>query len=305
MNTLKLQITPVIIETLGLTEKESTQLAQIKIEGRVLTPAEARSLWDKNTENRKFRKSQGLFFSREIASGRFRCNGETIILDEFGNPMQGQHRIWGCMEANRAIFCIVVSGVPREWFGTIDNCVIPRTAGDVLETPQAKSVGAALRHIYRYLNAEYFQGGTKLSNTQIQSLFAAFPGIIESVRICSPATPIIRSVAVSSGLHFLFSHIDSELADQFIGSIASGENLQKGTAIYAVRERLVANSMSTAKLPMDYIAAFLIKSWNAHRRNDSVELIKFAIGKEPFPMIEGLPAGIYDVLKNATSTQNT
>jgi hypothetical protein len=65
--------------------------------------------------------------------------------------------------------------------------------------------------------------------------------------------------------------------------------LEEESPWYILRERLVANSLSKAKLTKPYMMALCIKAWNIARRGGKAKLVRWrekGDSAEPFPVIQ-------------------
>ena len=80
-----------------------------------ITPELAAKYLKQNTDNyRKLSRSVVKRYAEDILAGRWEINGETIVFNEDGVLVNGQHRLAAIIMANRAIVTIVVRGVSRD-----------------------------------------------------------------------------------------------------------------------------------------------------------------------------------------------
>ena len=87
-----------------------------------ITPEKAADYLEKNTKrNRKVANRRVHLFARDMASGRWVSNGEPIIFDKSGELIDGQHRLLAIIEAGIPVKMLVVRGVPKKAFETIDQ----------------------------------------------------------------------------------------------------------------------------------------------------------------------------------------
>lgn len=77
--------------------------------------------------------------------------------------------------------------------------------------------------------------------------------------------------------------IDEKKADAFWTAFVSGENLNRQSPIYCLRERFIKSKSAVAKLPMDIMVALGIKAWNAYRKGETRRSIAYDPSREEFP----------------------
>jgi hypothetical protein len=92
------------------------------------------------------------WLSGQMKAGRWRANGEPIILDERGRLLDGQHRLYAAIRANLPLETLVVRGVSRDTFPTIGTGR-SRRVPDVLsiqEETQCNHLANALGWMFKY-----------------------------------------------------------------------------------------------------------------------------------------------------------
>jgi hypothetical protein len=260
----------------------------ITVKQQVITPEVARRMLDLNTNNRPLRKSHVEHLSREMKLGRWKVNGDTICLNG-SRLIDGQHRLAACVESGCSFETLVVSGVDSDVFDTKDVGK-KRTASDTLSVRgeiNTALLAATLALVERYMTGRIL---SKLSftNIEVEQALNKYPGVRESVYRSKNRTRLAPGSVVAA-CHYLFSQIDAEQADQFMGDIIGGHNLSPHDSVYMLRERLMNNAISKAKLKPEYIMALFIKTWNARRTGKMLrQLIYRTEGKTPeqFPIAQ-------------------
>ena len=76
-----------------------------------ITPYKALLLLESNTRNRKMRKERVDMYTRDMREGRWRTNGESIVVTESGVLVDGQHRLQAVVNSGITVQ-MVVSTVP-------------------------------------------------------------------------------------------------------------------------------------------------------------------------------------------------
>lgn len=73
-----------------------------------------------------------------MKDGKWRLNGEPIIVDDQGCCVNGYHRLSACIEAGVPFRTLLVTGVPHETWTTVDTGKV-RSAGDVFQIDGIKN----------------------------------------------------------------------------------------------------------------------------------------------------------------------
>ena len=254
-----------------------------------ITPEWAqKTLDEKNTGNRPMNKSHVKALAKEMLRGTWKVNGDTICLNG-SKLIDGQHRLAAVALSGVPITSLVVEGLPSDVFDTKDVGK-RRSAADTLGTrgeQNACRLAASLVMIDRYVTCRMGRS-VEYSNTEIEELLEKYPEARNSVQT-STATKGLIFPSVLDACHYLFSRKDPELADEFVAKVLRGTGLEEGTPWYVLRERLVSNSLSKAKLSRTYMMALCIKAWNHARAGNKVKALRWREdGKavESFPVVQ-------------------
>jgi hypothetical protein len=74
--------------------------------------------------------------------------------------------------------------------------------------------------------------------------------------------------------HYIFSRIDSVMADLFIERLSTGENVQKDSPMSLLRSKLIDNYTSPRKFDRAYIFGLIIRAWNAERKGRQLKQLR-------------------------------
>lgn len=248
-----------------------------------ITPDIARMYLAKNTRNRPLNMRAVKKYADAIKRGEWKLNGETIKMND-DVLIDGQTRLHAIITAGLPIQTYVIKGLTSDVFDSIDIGNI-RTTPDIFslmgESYCAK-MSSALIMVDKYLT-----GRVSTSNSytvqQMKKLLEDHPNIRFSCRDVKDTKRII-SPSLLTACHYLFSKMDEELANNFVNKLITGAGLVEGDPIYVLRERLINNNLSKAKLKRDYLMAIVIKSWNALRTNTELKTLRY-MENESFPLI--------------------
>jgi len=103
-----------------------------EIERVKITPKMAMDLLEHNTLNRPLSDGHVKRLAQQIIDGKWKYNGDTIKVSKDGAILDGQHRLWAVIEAKRPIETVIIRGIARDAFATIDTTRRLRSGGDVL-----------------------------------------------------------------------------------------------------------------------------------------------------------------------------
>lgn len=264
----------------------------------MLTPeAAALLLKNHNFKNRGLKKHQKYFLQRQIEGGKFVYNGETIIVGDNGQILNGQHRLAACVASGKAIEVLMVFGVPEAAFVTLDQGA-RRGGSDVLAIEGHKNcsvLAGTLRQIDNYYKDAIGKArGTgpagedgRGDNSFTLRLLERYPGVEESVAAMKAIR--ITPPSVASALHYLFSQVDDEQAKEFCEVVLNGYKPDTtygsaGRAAGMLREWLV-RAATGSKTPPWVIANVWIKAWNAGRTGELPKLLTWKDGIDKPVMI--------------------
>lgn len=259
----------------------------MKAEIKTITPEWAKFvLENKNNHNRGMNQNHIARLSKEIVAGRWKINGDTICLNG-QRLIDGQHRLAAVVKTGIPIRSFVIEGISSDVFDTKDVGK-RRSASDTLSVRGETStvrLSAALIMVDRYLTGRA-DVATSYSNTEIEELLEKYPTIRSSIKADHKLCVGLIQVSVIDACHYLFSRKDPELAEEFVRKITKGIGLTEGDPLYILRERLLRNSISKAKLNKVYIFALCIKAWNATRVGSKIRSLRF---RESGNAIESFP----------------
>lgn len=257
----------------------------IKVE--TITPEMAIELLQLNTKNRPLNQRHVETLVTEIKEGRWQLNGESIKLNGT-RLLDGQHRLTAVAMSGKPIQSLVIRGVNTDAFDTID-LNRRRNGGDVLSIAgeeNATGLAATLQVIHAYRTGQ-FNKSYRLPATKMQEELQMFPGCRKSVTMAHQKGSLMP-VSVAAGFHYLGSLVSPEIADRFLDDLVTGAGLSFGDPVLLLRNRLIENRRSKARLQKRYIAALTIKTLNARLSGSEPKVLRWS-ATEDFPDIVGLP----------------
>jgi hypothetical protein len=254
-----------------------------------ITPQMAAQWLDANTRNRRISVMHVQALMREMKAGRWKVNGDMIRRCENGDLLDGQHRLTAGVRSGVTFKSWVMDGVPEDVFPTIDIGK-HRSAADTLSSlgeRNARDLAATLILIDRYMTGRALVK-IDYSNAEMEGLLLKYPDANESIVSTANRTPLLLP-SVMNCCHYLFSKKDAVMTAEFLEKICKGIGLEDGDPWYVLREKLMANHMSKAKMPKEHMWALCIKAWNFAREGKRIAVLRLSIenGKlTQFPVVQ-------------------
>lgn len=264
-----------------------------RLETVVLTPEKATELLEHNGLNRPLGDLHVKRIAAQIIAGKWRFNGDTIKVADTGDVLDGQHRLWAIIEAKKPVETIVVYGIAREAFSTIDTLRKPRSGGDVIalngHARHRNIIAGALSWLIRWQRkvlVEYKAPQNKIENSDIEEAFAENPKIIQAVetaqRLRGLANPSIMAF-----FYYVLINRDAELADRMIATLENPAGVSVNDPFFRLRTYFTADHHNK-KDPLVTIA-IAIKAANAASADEKVKVLNWRNqGKaaEAFPALK-------------------
>ena len=282
-----------------MNKKSSQSTAEVTIALEEISPPVANELLRGNAHNRHIRQSRVDQYARDMKAGKWLPVGEPIHIDPKGTIGNGQHRLLAIVQSGKTVTIPVIRGLALGAQDVTDQG-LKRRFSDVLklhyDEQNVSTLAAAIRqlHIYRVTCQLGTTGG---------GLAATTPSIAELLRTYQRNRRISESIAwasrlknggirispgIATALHFIFSEINAEDADEFFSRLADGGNLSEGDPIWLTRRRLIGPDRPQWPKAQ---AALLIKAFNLWRRGEAVDSkqgLRWRSGgakPEPFPEV--------------------
>lgn len=257
---------------------------------RMFITAELARRWIKlNIENnRQVNQERVNSYSRDMKSGKWRENGDSIKFAEDGSLIDGQHRLLACIQAGVGFWSLVAFAIKREALLTIDRGQ-PRTRGQVLRLDSGladqNAVAATLAWLFRFKDG-IMVARANATDTEMAEMLLEHPGIKESI---SAARKVLHqfkagSVSVVAICHYLFTRQDATLAELFFDSLAKGASLREVDPVYQLRKRLIGSASAGRKLEGHPTIALYFKTWLAEREQRTMNSLQWQ-PSESFPNI--------------------
>lgn len=190
-----------------------------------ITPEIAAVMLSHNDGNRQVKSPNLDAIMRDIQGGRWRTNGESMIISSDGRMNDGQHRCWGVVLVGRSITSVVSYGVERTSMATVD-IGRKREGADRLTiagVPNSTKASALAGHIFE------MQYGRKPTPAEVDEFYHEHEDAIRtSISLVGGNIKGIGSAAPGAAAFYLMGigHGEEKVRD-FFTRIHTGEMMER------------------------------------------------------------------------------
>lgn len=244
-----------------------------------LTPDMATKLLEHNTLNRPLSQPHVERIAKQIVEGKWRFNGDTIKVSDDGNVLDGQHRLWAIIEAKKPVETILVRGIERDAFATIDTVRKPRSGSDVLAlngaTHHRPATAAALQWLIRWQRnciEEYKAPKWRVENSDIEAAFATHPGIVNAVDRANKVRNV-GNPGIIGFFYYVLTNRNAELAERMMATLENPAGVGVTDPFFKLRAYFLSDHHKR-KEPIVTIAN-MIKAANAAHRGQKIQVLNW------------------------------
>ncbi len=269
-------------------KKRSAELVKV-------TPKLAVDLLENNKLNRPLTQNHVNRIANQITAGKWKYNGDTIKVGQNGDVLDGQHRLWAIVEANKPVQSVIVYGIPRDAFATIDSIRKPRSGADILALNGLdrwrRETSAALTWLLRWQRGvitEFRAPVNRIENSDIEEAYASHPDMERAVERIRHLRGII-SPSLIAFVHYIVASRDPALADRMVETLESPAGVATSDPFFRLRVHLVKSLDGKRRREPLVTIALCIKAANAAaagRRLENLSWRNQGKGAEPFPTLE-------------------
>lgn len=254
-----------------------------------LWPELATAFLNRNERNRPLTESRVYRYAADASGARWKRTGETIKFDWNGNILDGQHRLYACIEADCTFPVSIAYNIDPDAFSAVDRGK-SRTIADslaLLGHKNATILAAALARLRRYERGVIHSTNSAQAYVNTDEAINALerhPRMEESARIARrtkirrpkrvghPAPPSLMAY-----LHYLFAQKDAGLTGWFFEKLKTGANLPETCGLYHLRNRMIDDKLSNKeRMSNKEKDALFRKAWNAHREGKTVKVLRWS-----------------------------
>lgn len=265
----------------------------------IITPDKAKNLLaNSDFKNRILNDDTVARYANAMRHGKWKVNGESIIMNCNGAVMNGQHRLHAIVKSNTPVKMLIVKGISVDAFDTMDTGR-KRTNGDILGIAgytDRTNLAAALLVVHAYKTTGHFGKAVKATHNltkkdypPILELAKMYPELGDSVRFVHAArkrNEDLAPVSLISSIHYLLGERDDAARDDFfktfIDGMFSGNECPVRALVQAYRSPIINSAM---RLSVETRAAYWIKAWNAYKQGKQITVLRWNSERDKFPAI--------------------
>lgn len=236
-----------------------------------ITPEKAQILLLSNSGNRKVRAANIALVMRDIASGRWEKNGETLIVSVDGQLNDGQHRNFAILLTKIAIETAMAFGLTRESIATVDIGV-KRTGGDrlgFLEIKNYSRIAAIISIAYKIMEGRaatesekvYFYRDNDDHLQKCANLANNLPKGAQGANFGAAALILLRQGVPEQSLSDFFAELRGSLLPK-----------SKNSPALKLREMLLARSFKAPADKQIYTVVDLYIRWASGKKVMSISI---------------------------------
>lgn len=272
---------------------QSVTANSAKIRTLLLSPEKAVELLEHNTQNRPLSGQHVQRIARQILDDKWRFNGDTIKVSKTGDVLDGQHRLWAVVEAKKPIETIIVYGIEREAFATIDTVRKMRSGGDTLAlsgaTRYRNITAGALQWLLRWQRGtleDYRAPQNKIENSDVETAYESNPQMIRAVERAVKLRSLTNP-SIMAFVYYVLTNWNEELAERMMMTLDDPANVGVNDPFFRLRAFFTADHHKK-KEPLTTIA-LCFKAANAAARGQKIQVLNWrnqGTRAEGFPKLE-------------------
>ncbi|OGO05086.1 MAG: hypothetical protein A2Y91_03285 [Chloroflexi bacterium RBG_13_54_8] len=232
--------------------------------------------------------------------GEWVTNGDALRFDTKGQLRDGQHRLKMVEHTGIPIEVVVVRGIESGAFSTMDVGK-KRSFSDVLGIEREKypkQLSLTVQFVWRYLSRN--MKGHVGSYEEMQTLLHDHPQIRDSVHfyrgLKQPAgAPGYDGVSMS--LHYLFSRVDKQKANDFVSRYITGLYANEATdPIHVTREQIIHFESSPRPPGALQVFSLLVRAFNHYQAEKPLRYrlpLQKVSAIVDAPRIDGFPRDLF------------
>lgn len=266
----------------------------------VITPELAERLLDTNVRNRTKRDDAREAYSRDLMSGDWMLNGETIKIDWFDQVIDGQHRLKSCANTRIPFETFVVFGVSPEAQKTID-IGIPRTFLDELNmdgVEHGSTISSLTVRVFHWdppFNERVNFYKKKVLPPQRRKVLKAHPELSYCAEVVEKLVGHKKLFLPKSTLAFIYWILIQQNPDEaqvFIRKVITGADVGENDPIMHLRDRLTRDAKKGRTRAFQthgiWLAMSAWNNWMAGKQITKMQLPTGGIRQDNWPKLRKL-----------------
>jgi hypothetical protein len=219
-------------------------------------------------------------------------NGEAIRFDTDGRLVDGQHRLYACIQAGVEFESLLVTGVSPDDYSTI-GVGAKKSFGDFLGPIHGEKnvnlLASSLRLVHGWSSGDL---GNFLSSvpsiSELEVTYRDHPKLRDSVARVAGMKDLRRLLTPTYAVLIHYAGTQSGHAarvESFFERLGNGLGLTDTDAVYHLRKFLLSQKTAgQRRVGRIYVLALAIKAWNASKEEKPTRALSFKANEE-FPVL--------------------
>jgi len=236
-------------------------------------------------------------YAKQMKSGVWKSNGSTLVFGTNRRLLDGQHRLWGAIEAEVTVDFDITFAADPKTVDTIDTGN-KRTLSDVIAMQQkdkygmkpshVRPVSEAVKIIINHYEGNIYNKSRYQTNAGGYKFYEENKEAIDysASQICKPK--IVASKAACIALHYILSTNKSKasLVDEFFSKFITGADLPERSPILTARNTFLAiKSNPRTSLTTNYVIGALTRAWEYYVKGKPLSRISISGDNLPKPKV--------------------
>lgn len=256
-----------------------------------------------NTHNRRKDKKSIATYAACMRNGKWMLNGEPIIISDTNVILDGQNRLYACVEAGVPFQTLLIWGIAEDAFKTIDIGKT-RTAGDILFIDDIKNANSVSAAIARYFSlcsgrTQIKGGGCNDGGIRLAEIGKSRSDVLDFYRdheaVCTEVGEHLTRLGKTGRMVMSGSNIggyelylilekgySKESVFSFFNQLVSGKNVENPT-ILLLRDALIRHKMKQKVLTGKQRSVYFAKTWNAYVTGKELKVLGYYADRENNP----------------------
>ena len=247
--------------------------------GVIITPRLAAEMlnWSETVfVNRNLSEMHVEKIAQAIKAGKFVDQGDVIRISKEGAVVDGQHRLWAVVQADKSVRTNVLCGFNPDLMEYVDCDRRLRSVGDFLRQNGYANVmvlQSTISTVWRYKSAQFRKGSKGRPNMYTSMNFfkrdktrfvdaTTFCGRFADLKGCPRNGVALLYYMISQESMLEHRPANLDMLDKFMVSLRNPVGITKDDARLAFMRRMKFQGNPTRKVDNVHMIALLIKAWN-------------------------------------------
>jgi hypothetical protein len=236
-----------------------------------------------NKENRNIQETHIQMIARDIKNEKWMVNAQPICFtaDPFApgaaypevRLLNGQHRLEACVRAGLPIEAPIAIGIDRRAFSTYDSHAKKNAVKSGSSGGDRRIMGGAALLQWRIDNELRFNDRARPSSSELIETIERHPGMADQISLARR----LKDYGSAGVMTFFIYHLRQDaphLADEFLEKLETGQDIERGSPLTEMRDRLMVlrpqalpETQDNKKAKKNEMAAAKAKTKNAPRKD--------------------------------------